>query len=269
MKNKQLNCIIFSLLIIIGTSGNKTFASDPGDVQNLQSIPAISADTMSVSMITYTWSYPSGYTEDSLSNFFISFNDDEFYSIDTSNFTDSNVESLNSSLLTIPIDTSSYTDVDIWFHIAAAKPNTIPPYIPIIGSTSSLGPYRIDNVPPTTPMFTALTETNEPTVQLTNIGAVGATKMCYWLSGFGSCNYENINTTATLTLPHEKLTYLINVRFKDDAGNVSNTLSKIINYYTPPDGDTVANVPALNEWGMIMFIGMLLLSSIKCMKKTD
>ena len=254
INNKFLLCLIgYFLLTFVSTS---QATSLPGVVQDLQSFPATSANTMAVTQITFTWSYPVGYTDGSLSSFLYTFSKNSTETISWSNMG----SIIPSNTLTKSISTSAYTEVDMYFHIAAFIGTDF-------GETAHLGSYRIDNVAPTSPHFTALTETNDINIQITNIGADGATKMCCWISDHGSCNYGGLENT-DLILPNEEGTYQINVRFSDDAGNETSTLSKNIKY-TPivVESGMIAGVPSLSEWGMIILMGILMISSIKVMNK--
>lgn len=81
------------------------------------------------------------------------------------------------------------------------------------------------------------------------------------LSTFGNNNgYTAYNISATYTLfpAISGTTYEIYVRFKDAAGNISSTESATITY----TGVTVKPIPTLSEWGMIIFISLLLGSAL-------
>jgi len=183
-------------------------------VQNLISTTHSINTSLPYTQIRFTWSAPSGYT--AWDGYYVTFdqNSDTDFQLDTSNTTGDPVNS------TERIINCSGDDENYYVHIAPALYD-FQTFEYIFGTTSNMGPYRIDTTPPILTVIAPIYANANP-IDLT-IGAIGAIYMCISNIEFGDCAEWNlIEPFPLFNLSSVQGNQTIYVQVKDDAGNFAN-----------------------------------------------
>jgi len=184
--------------------------ADIGPVEQLRSISHPINQPTTKSQIKVTWQIPDGYTQ--VNGY--------YYQFDTSQ----NHEFTELNTAGVPFgnhyDTSSqaFTNVDdqaYYFHIAAEDRDDE------IGPTSTLGPFRIDDIAPKNAIVSADDVIFKDSVTLT-LGASGAYEMFISNLGYGTAgSWESYNTSRQWNVTPGKGSKIIYVQYRDAAGNTS------------------------------------------------
>jgi len=202
-------------VIIIAVSGllfilQNVFAI--GNVEQLRSTTHDINDPSMVTQIRVTWQIPSGYTQ--VNGYYYMFDQNQSHT-----FTELNTGDVNFGNYYDAISTE-FTNVDdeaYYFHIAAEDT------LSNIGSTSTIGPFRIDTVAPKNALATTSSVIYNDALVLT-LGATGASDMYISNIAYGTAGqWESYNTSRQWTVTPGKGIKIIYVQFRDDAGNISKT----------------------------------------------
>ena len=264
MKILKNNNIIYLFLIInfVVLCGYNNANADLGEVTGLWSPTHNDNEPSSVTRIRMEWSCPDGYTDSSLSGYLISYTSAESHT-----YTYSNMPEIYNSKISLSEEYSGSGDTPIYFHIAAVD-NTFP--LSLIGPTKTFGPMFIDTESPTNAFVNVPdneTTTNEDKITLI-LGADGDPReMCISNIGYGNCTWELFTDYKTFLLEQGEQTVF--VQYRDKAGNITNANPLTIIYnpsLVTTDIKSIHSIPTLNEWGIIIFLSILILFSIIIMK---
>ncbi|ETR66135.1 MAG: hypothetical protein OMM_05786 [Candidatus Magnetoglobus multicellularis str. Araruama] len=159
----------------------------------------------------------------------------------------------------------SGTGEPYYFNIAVLDDMEIP-FAP--GITTHLGPYFIDTESPQFPTVSAPQSTSTSSNIPITLGASGASVICISESGYGNCGesgWKAYTTSYYWSVSEGEGTKNIYVQFKDVAGNTANASTTIIyeQEETPQEEeDVVHTVPTLNEWGLLVFMMIVMVVGI-------
>jgi len=223
--------LIFALIIISTfITICEIYAAVPGEVTDLDCTSGHDQVAITEDEIRMEWDYPDGYDSNSIDGFYVLFNQQESYTftvLNTAGMT------LRTNLFTVSTDDYSNSDnVAYYFHIAA-QDKAFP--VANIGTTSSYGPMRIDNVSPVGSIAGPLTTTSNIGVPIT-VTVSGAAQMCLRNDeNWGNCGWEGISTLKTINLTSGEGTKTVYAKFKDSTGNESSS-STTITYDELPTG---------------------------------
>jgi len=245
-KNTFIICMIYGFTILVRLA----FAGDPQAVRELISETHTINIPLPYAQIVMNWSSPEGYTV--WDGYFVSFdqNNDSNFSFDEHN-TVGNPININQVQFSCSGDDDSY-----YFHIAPAKYN-FETYEYLFGTTSNIGPYRIDTTPPYNLVANVPEYCSENPINI-QLSAEGASKVCVSNIGFGSCledtweEVDTINQWNVLSGQGQKIIY---VTFEDLAGNPAKTFcTTIFDSISPKAHFSVAvNKKGNSFLGTIMF----------------
>lgn len=251
------------------------FASELWQVEN----PFSSSHTVNipsnVQSIAVQWTSPNGLTPDTTAGYYVSFSSPLKYT-----FTESDTESITrgvgqvlklnkSSVSTSSQDvigeTLSGTGVEPYYFNIAVLDDMEIPFNP--GVTIHLGPYFIDTEPPEFPTISAPQSTSTSSNIPITLGVSGASVMCISESGYGNCGeseWKAYTTSYFWSVSEGEGIKNIYVQFKDVAGNTANAVTTIMYEDTSQEDEIVAHsVPTLNEWGLLVFMIMMLVIALK------
>jgi hypothetical protein len=259
--------IVMIIHILCATSAMSAI----GYVQNLSCTSGHTTDEPSqITIIEMAWTNPLNYTDGQLSGYITVFNNQEDYSITTGSTIDRKWD------ISDPYENKN--SVSYYFHIAAVASGTpnpgLYPNAPFleIGETKTAGPYIIDTIAPTNLSVSLPPTTTTQAVDI-NISATGAYVMCISNIDYGNCNWEDYTSQKTdWLLTGGDGIKQVYVQFRDKALNISNAPIATCTYEEPvqPYQGTVicAAIPTLNEWGMIILAGLILLGFFKYNRNT-
>ncbi|KPA18234.1 conserved hypothetical protein, secreted [Candidatus Magnetomorum sp. HK-1] len=141
------------------------------------------------------------------------------------------------------------------------------------GATKTIGPFIIDTTEPSPVDIDGLTITNSNSIQLTLYPA-DADQVCILLNttNTASCNWVDIPENRKLVSPTlSQGNNSIYAIYKDVAENINqashNVTCIIEQMESTQSKEKIAVVPTLNEWGRLIFIGILLSVSIIILRK--
>jgi len=181
-----------------------------GSVELLRSTSHEINSPSTKTQIRITWQIPEGYTQ--VNGYYYLFDNNQ-----THTFTELNTNGINFGDYYEAVS-ENYNDVDdvaYYFHIAAEDVSEN------IGTTSTLGPIRIDTIAPKNALVSAPSVIYNDAVTLT-LGATDAKDMYISNIAYGVAgSWETYNTTRQWTVSSEKGVKTIYVQFRDDAGNIS------------------------------------------------
>jgi hypothetical protein len=126
-------------------------------------------------------------------------------------------------------------DISFYFHVAALGQNEI------IGPTTTIGPFRIDNVAPLYCWVNAPTKTTTPSIDLT-LTANGAYEMNISNESYGTGQWETYSTKKSWEISSYEGYYTIFVQFKDLAGNRTNCSTDILHIQETLDNPIPKNL---------------------------
>jgi len=208
--------IIFFLLfnVFIGES-----YSDPGNVTSLQSTTHMLDTPSNTPIIKMTWNLPSGYTE--VNGYYVLFNQTETHTFNELNITDTDVKFVTKNVISSN-DFTGADDVEYYFHIAAEDVSMN------LGSTLSMGAFRIDTESPTDASVTTSPTTGSYQISL-QLYALNAYEMYISNSGYGiGGSWELFSTTKQWNIPQTDGSTTIYVQFRDQASNTANASTSTI-----------------------------------------
>jgi len=189
---------------------------------------------------------------------------DIFYDADYDNIS---ARSLNSweNFWTRSLEISDDGNTPYYFNLSILDNNASLHPVP------SIGPFYVDTEPPGNSRFTVSETTSSPNVILKDIGATDAVQFCISNSGFDVCTWENLTGTQRLWSVNNELNAqtTIYMQFKDDVGNISNVSRSTTYTITENDTDVILGVraiPALMDWGILIFAFVLIVTAIFCMR---
>ena len=176
-------------------------------------------------------------------------------------------QSLNDPALEFPYsgDSTSYTatvDGIYYFNIVIDSDGEY-------GLTESIGPFIIDTTAPSLVSVTGVSDTETNSIELT-LEAADATEYCILKNNTntGSCSWNSIPANRVTQSPTlDEGTNTIYAFFRDSAGNMNQDFHEVtytlIDEQTGEEEVVLFGVPTLNEWGMIIFMGFLMLYALK------
>ncbi|KPA13100.1 conserved hypothetical protein, secreted [Candidatus Magnetomorum sp. HK-1] len=198
----------FSIICLFVTSQN---ALGIGSVEQLRSTSHVINAPSTQTQIRVTWQIPEGYTQ--VNGYYYAFDNNQ-----THTFTELNTNGINFGNYYEAVS-ENYLDVDdvaYYFHIAAEDVSEN------IGTTSTIGPIRIDTIAPRNALVSTPSVIYNDAVTLA-LGATNATDMHISNIAYGTAGtWESYNTSRQWTVSSEKGIKTIYVQFRDDAGNISN-----------------------------------------------
>jgi len=194
--------------------------ADSVELGPVQNIHAVSEHTINrpsqATIIEIEWSLPDGYTHDAIEGYYYRFDQSESYEFD-----EFNTGELYESQKAISKDFDPLNDEFMYFHIAAVALNDDDDLI--IGPTESIGPFRIDNVPPINVGVETAPVTYDRSIELSLIGE--SSNLEVFISNIGYVQSD------TGWVPFEsKMNWIVSegdgtksifVQFRDNAGNIS------------------------------------------------
>jgi len=195
--------------------------------------------------ITIGWSYP----QDELNNingYYYTLTTDSSYTITAS---DKQISNKNQTEKT----EDNLSDGVYYFYIAAYKSNF--PF-PEIGDTESVGPFTVDTIPPVFDVEGPETTSENP-IELIIGPPDEVDAVCISEEANASCDW-NDNYKNNFELTGEG-SYVLKIQARDHAGNIA-TDSFAVTYTTADDlvMAQYTSVPTLSEWGMILFMSMII-----------
>ncbi|KPA13988.1 hypothetical protein MHK_005806 [Candidatus Magnetomorum sp. HK-1] len=198
--------------------GRLAFAGEPQAVRELISETHTLNVPLPYTQIVMNWSSPEGYTV--WDGYFVSFdqNNDSNFSFDKHNTVGNPINS-NQVKFSCSGDDNSY-----YFHIAPAKYN-FETYEYLFGTTTNMGPYRIDTTPPYNLVANVPEYCSENPINI-QLSAEGASNVCVSNIGFGSCQeetWEEVDTINQWNVLPGQGQRMIYITFEDLAGNTANT----------------------------------------------
>jgi len=237
--------------------------SGPGIVTQLKCDSGHNDDPNSNSNIAMSWSYPESYSSTTISFFYYALNTSSEYTISTQDSATKRLDVLINEGL------SGSDNIKYYFHIAAMDKIFNP--LPDLGPTTTYGPMRIDNVPPTGASVSGPENTCSIYNNVLELGASGATTICISNQNYGvNCSDEIFVTFKSWTLTEgfgEKVVY---VQFKDIAGNTATASTSIT--YTECEitkSNIIHRIPSLNTYGILLFAFLILILSVRKIMQTD
>jgi len=265
-----------NILFIILLFPSITSASELWQVQS----PFSSSHTENIpsmnNSITVEWSAPSGLTPSFTEGYYVSFSSPLKYTF-TESDTASTIRGVG-EILKLNKSSGSTNSFNVigegingtgiepyYFNIAVLDDMEIP-FTP--GVTIHLGPYFIDTEAPKFPSISTPQTTSSSNIPIT-LGASGASLMCISESGYGNCGaleWKDYTTNCYWSVSEGEGVKNIYVQFKDVAGNTSNafstTLYEIENTFSGAKDVVAYAIPALNEWGIFLFIILMITSAL-------
>jgi len=248
--------------------------------------------------VTLLWGMPDGYTKGQISKFVCLCTTNEASDLTTAgeiiSYTgyneDNDVDPADivgdtfSTVINLE-DIINEANFSFYFYVAAIKSGQ-PPSPANYGVSDHVGAYYIDNYSPINPY---IKEVNDETIvsdsevtfsmSASDIGGLDCVR--YWFLNYGNkptnclgaLDDVNFPYTKSLELPDYEIgpypkTYVIMAEFQDNAGNKSATTSYQIQYM--PDiqaSPVITGIPTLSEWGILIFLGIILLSSFILLKR--
>jgi hypothetical protein len=136
------------------------------------------------------------------------------------------------------------------------------------GATESIGPFIIDTTAPTPVSITGLSNTQTNSIELT-LDAADATEYCILKNNtnIGACSWESVPENRTAQSPTlDEGSNRIYAFFRDAAQNMNQDFIDVIYVVSKEDerqDDDVFVVPALNDWGMLVFVGFLMIFALR------
>ncbi|KPA09379.1 hypothetical protein MHK_010410 [Candidatus Magnetomorum sp. HK-1] len=252
------------------------FGSELWQVEN----PFSSSHTVNIpsntQAITVEWTAPNGLTPADTEGYYVTFSSPSPYT-----FTESDTESITRTLGQIlklnklSVSTTSQdvigealsgTGVEPFYFNIAVLDDMEVPFVP--GVTTHLGPYFIDTEAPKFPTVSAPQSTSTSSNIPITLGASGASVICISESGYGNCGeseWKDYTTSYYWSVSEGEGIKNIYVQFKDAAGNTANASTTIlyeIEETSQGVGGLVYTVPTLNEWGILIFMILIMVVGI-------
>jgi len=216
MKAFYQNLIIFFLLLFIFIG--EVYCSI-GDVTSLQSTSHVLDTPSNTAIIKMTWDLPSGYT--TVNGYYVLYNQNQTHTFNELNIIDNDVKFVTN----LEVSSNDFTgadDVQYYFHIAAEDTNMN------LGSTLSMGAFRIDTESPTDASVTTSPTTGSFVISL-ELYALNAYEMYISNSGYGIGGvWEMFSTTKQWNIPEKDGSTTIYVQFRDKASNTTNASTSTI-----------------------------------------
>ncbi|MBF0450291.1 MAG: hypothetical protein HQK75_06290 [Candidatus Magnetomorum sp.] len=134
------------------------------------------------------------------------------------------------------------------------------------GSTKSIGPFIIDTTAPSPVSVTGLSNTETNSIELT-LESADATEYCILKNStnIGACSWELLPENRKTTSPAlDEGLNRIYAFFRDAAENMNQDFHDVT--YTvsaEKQNDNDVLVPTLNEWGMIILLGILMFFALR------
>lgn len=265
--------ILFYMLLLFPSivySSELWQIQDPFSSSHTENIPS---NTQSIAV---EWTAPNGLTPVDTEGYYVTFSSPSPYT-----FTEGDTESITRGLGQIlklnklSVSTTSQAVIGealngtggeaYYFNIAVLDDMEIP-FSP--GITTHLGPYFIDTEAPKFPTVSAPQSTSTSSNIPITLGVSGASVMCISESGYGNCGESEWKAYTTIyfwSVSEGEGNKNIYVQFKDVAGNTSNASTTIM--YEREDTsqrteDIVYTVPSLNEWGILVFMLLIMIVGI-------
>jgi len=250
MKQIKLYCLCIILLPVITLFMNSSSWATVSAV-NIGVCTHNENEPSALTQITISWSYASESIADTVTCFYYHIGIESEYTLTATNGT---LIDKSKSSLTIPKEDGNYS-----FYIAGYKTDSMPP---ILGPITKYGPIKIDTTPPDV-------EVNGPNLTsqeeiLLEIGAdEQLDQVCICETAYGVCNdWEPLSkpNKHPYVLKQGEMQYSLKIQVMDLAGNVANADPFEVTFTT---GENLVmaqytSVPTLSEWGMILFISMII-----------
>jgi len=252
MKQIKLYCLCIILLPVITLFMNSSSWATVSAV-NITGCTHNENEPSALTQITINWSYASESSADTVTCYYYYIGTEADYPLTDTNGTQ--LDKTNNNW------TFSKEEGDYFFYIAGYKP---PPPSPELGPVTKYGPIKIDTTPPDVDDVKGppggLTITPEISLE---IGAdEQLDQVCICETAYGVCNdWEPLSTPKhPYALKQGEMQYSLKIQVMDLAGNVANANPFEVTYTT---GENLVmaqytSVPTLSEWGMILFMSMII-----------
>ena len=221
----RIHQVFLSCLLLISAISAYAQTIDVGVIQEVYSISHALNMPSANPNIQMQWKPPQGNLAD---GYYVLFNTESSLQFDEFNSADKHVIMTRALQITSP-DFSHSDDVAYYFHIAAFALDTND--FEYIGSTTTIGPFRIDTVAPLLPVITAPKAVQERMITVM-LGAYHATDMYISNIDYGENGFwEPFTAQRNWELRDIQGDQVIYLLFKDLAGNQSKT-STVVRYDT-------------------------------------
>jgi alpha-tubulin suppressor-like RCC1 family protein/PKD repeat protein len=219
---KSIPKILCWICCIIWLCYSNLFSADIDKVSGLHSITHVSHQVSNNTQITVIWEPPITGLHN-ITGYYYQFNDNSAYvlTMDNTSYGQAIYVSKEAPRSAVSPNYSNLDDKPIYCHVAAV--NEIDE---IIGPTQTVGPYRIDDIPPFPASVIAPSITSESVISL-RMGAQHASEMNISSHAYGRGIWEPFQEVRTWQLDEYVGTQILYVCFRDAAGNMSQTQTAV------------------------------------------
>jgi len=219
---KSIPKILSWICVIVWLFHSSLFSADIDKVSGLHSITHVSHKVSSNTQITVIWEPPITGLHN-ITGYYYQFNDNSSYvlTMENTSFGQAIYVSKDAPRAAVSPNYSHLDDKPIYCHVAAVDEKE-----EVMGPTQTVGPYRIDDIPPFPASVIAPSITSDSVISL-RMGAQHAAEMNISSRAYGRGIWEPFQQVRTWQLDEYVGTQILYVCFRDAAGNVSQTQTAV------------------------------------------